>query len=290
MRELLGTRATIPSLAGFQQLLTERKERTHIQSRPWVKAKNLFFEDAYLTHGVSEFHYRFYARCQFLNLYQKKWKISFRGLENIPKDEAVLYVMKHRGYSDITLHGIGSLWATSQVSIDTPCQQLWNDPELLLDVISSGQICRFVMKDELLCLPIGFHLVMNGGIPVPQDLETKARNSKNFNADNPKALARQKELGTWFQFKDSFREILGSLKKQQSMMIYGEATRVHGDKMGHLSTKLIQKLSRGVKIIPVGSVLKGRELTLNYGPETPIEQLRDTIAELSEIPRHNYIT
>lgn len=289
MRKLLGTHATIPSCHGFQQLLTERKERREINGRPCIKAKNLYFEDAYLTHGVSEFHYRFYARFQFQNLYKKKWDIRFEGLENIPKDQAVLYVMKHRGYADITLHGIGSLWATSSVPVDTPAHQIWQDPELLLDIISSGDICRFVMKDELLSLPIGFHLVMNGGIPVPQDLETKAMNSPNFKADDPKALARQKELATWFHFKDSFREILSSLKKQQSMMIYGEATRVHGDQMGHLSTKLIQKLSRGVNIIPVGSVLKGRELILRYGTETPLDQLRDTIADLSEIPKSNYI-
>jgi 1-acyl-sn-glycerol-3-phosphate acyltransferase len=289
MHQLLGTHATIPSLAGLQQLLAERHERRTLNGRPWIKTKNLLFQDAYISHGVSEFHYRFYARLQFLNLYQKKWDIRFEGLEHIPKNEAVLYVMKHRGYADITLHGIGSLWATSQVPLNTPEKHLWQNPELFLDLISSGQICRFVMKDELLCLPIGYHLVINGGIPVPQDLETKAKNSTNFKADDPKALARQKELGQWFHFKDSFREILSSLKKQQSMMIYGEATRVHGDQMGHLSTKLIQKLSRATKIIPVGSVLKGRELTLKYGPVTQLEQLRDTIAELSEIPPNRYI-
>jgi len=222
-------------------------------------------------------------------LYQRKWNIRFEGLHNISKHEPCLFVMKHRGYSDITLHGIGNLWATSTVPLDTEALALWHNPELLLDVIHTGNLCRFIMKDELLMLPIGLHLVLNGGIPVPQDLETKARNNPSFDAHNPKALARQMELSKWFNFKDSFREILTSLKQKQSVMIYGEATRVVGNQMGHLSLKLIQKLAKGVALIPIGSVLKGQNLTLRYGPATTTEDLRDAIAELSEIPKHQYI-
>lgn len=250
----------------------------------------MYYEYAYTTHGISDIHYRFYARLQFLHLYQRKWDITYTGLDHIPKDKPVLYVMKHRGFADISLHGMGSLWATSNLPNDLDPSLLWRDKEAMLDIISQGSPCRFVMKDELLSLPIGLHLVLNGGIPVPQDLETKAKNTPGFDPEDPFVLSRQKEFSTWANFKDSFREILQSLKKQTSIMIYGEATRVSGDQMGHLSLKLIQKLSRGIEIIPVGSVFKNQTMSLNYGPPCKLDELRDTIADLSEIPKSQYIS
>ena len=289
MRDLLGTQPILPNLAGFQQLCKERQERFKFNDAPWVKTKDMTFRERYLSHGVSEFHYRFFARLQFLKLYASKWNISYEGLDHIPKNEAVLFVMKHRGYADISLHGMGNLWATSNVDNHLKSSHLWTNSNQLLDVISTGDICRFVMKDDLLCLPIGCHLVMNGGIPVPQDLETKARNTLNFEADDPKALAKQKELSSWFNFKDSFREIISSLKKNKSIMIYGEATRVRGDKMGHLSLKLIKKLSRGIKIIPVGSVQKENQMIIRYGATTDLDSLRESIAQLSEIPKEHFL-
>lgn len=197
--------------------------------------------------------------------------------------------MKHRGFADISLHGMGNLWATSGLSTDLPSDLLWQDKEALLDIVSQGELCRFIMKDELLNLPLGLHLVLNGGIPVPQDLETKAKNTEGFNPEDPKVLARQKEFTSWFNFKDSFREILQTLKSNGSIMIYGEATRVHGDKMGHLSLKLIKKLSRGVTVIPVGSVFKDQHMSINYGTPTELDDLRYAIADLSEIHKSQFI-
>lgn len=275
------------SWAVLGQLCQERKQR--FSPTAGVRARNLVGIQRQLHLGVSDKHYRFFCGHQLKRTCLSKWELSYHGLNNIPKDDPILFVMKHRGFTDITLHGFGYAWASSSYPIDAPSP--WNDTQTLSQVLNTGQACRFVMKEELLCLPIGAHLVLNGGIPVPQDLETKAKNTPGFDPKAPEVLAKQAEMAPWFSFKDSYREIINTLKNNGAVMIYGEATRVDGDRMGHLSLNMIQRLARTkrTQIIPVGTRLDHQKLEVHYGAPCGIDELRDNIASLSGITPEHYL-
>jgi 1-acyl-sn-glycerol-3-phosphate acyltransferase len=256
-------------------------------------AKTLLGQKRPLSLGVSLEHYRFFCGHQLRRTCLSKWTLSYHGLQHIPVDEPVLFVMKHRGFTDITLHGFGYAWATSGVTtnINSETDRPWLHQETFHHILQSGQPCRFVMKEDLLTLPIGAHLVINGGIPVPQDLETKAKNTPGFDPEAPEVLAHQESMSSWFSFKDSYREIVSTLKNKGAVMIYGEATRVDGNQMGHLSLNMIERLSRskGTHIIPVGTRLLNGGMEVHYGPACEAGQLRDHIAELSGISKDNYL-
>ena len=270
------------------EILRERRERL---GKGNTKARCLLGFTRRVTLGVSPRHYRFSCVKQFYSSCQGNGPVHYEGLENIPLDRPCLFVMKHRGFSDITLHGMGYALATSGEISKLKFPDLWENKQGISQRLETARLCRFVMKEELLSLPIGLHLVMNGGIPVPQDLQTKARNTPGFNPKAPDVLEQQKRMASWFNFKDSFREISTSLKEGGAVMIYGEATRVSGEKMGHLSEKMIQRLAKNhdAAVIPVGTeVLKGN-MVVRYGPVTGMEDLRSTIATLSGIKKDNYL-
>lgn len=273
--------------AALGKLWQERKQR--FAPSAGVRARTLIGSKRQLHLGVSERHYRFFCGHQLKRTCLSKWELSYHGLKHIPKDSPLLFVMKHRGFTDITLHGFGHAWATSDYPIDGASP--WSRPETLNQVLSTGRACRFVMKEELLCLHIGAHLVLNGGIPVPQDLETKAKNTPGFDPSSPEVREKQAQMGPWFSFKDSYREIINTLRSRGSVMIYGEATRVDGDRMGHLSLNMIERLARtkGTLIIPVGTRLNDRSLEVHYDAPCTIDDLRDNIARLSGITTEHYL-
>jgi 1-acyl-sn-glycerol-3-phosphate acyltransferase len=270
-------------------ILKERRERLTDAAK--VRGRSLLGICRRVTLGVSPQHYRFFCALQLQKTCVNKWSLRYKGLENIPSDRPVLFVMKHRGFSDITLHGFGYAWATSGLYRDRYGESIWEDRSALEKILSVGKSCRFVMKEDLLSLPIGLHLVLNGAIPVPQDLETKALNTPGFDPKDPKVLAQQKKMSSWFTFKDSYREILETLKGSGGVMIYGEATRVEGHKMGHLSLKMIQRLAKvpNTQLIPVGTQLNDDGMTVSYGPACTLDDLRDRMAELSDISKDQYL-
>lgn len=274
-------------LGSLKPILQERALR--IQSEQGVKGRSLLGLTRRISLGVSPNHYRYFCALQLHKTCLNKWALQYKGLENIPRDRPVLFVMKHRGFSDITLHGFGYAWASSGLHLSEA--KPWEKNELTEDILSAGKMCRFVMKEDLLNLPIGIHLVFNGGIPVPQDLETKALNTPGFDPKDPNVLAQQKKMSSWFNFKDSYREILNTLKDNNAVMIYGEATRVAGDQMGHLSLKMIQRLAKVPKtqLIPVGTTLDAQGMCVSYGAPCALEELRDQIAKLSNIPKDRYL-
>jgi 1-acyl-sn-glycerol-3-phosphate acyltransferase len=276
-------------LKSFSPILEERSQRIVPEGK--VTGRSLLGLPRKVSLGVSPHHYRFFCALQLQKTCLNKWPLRYEGLDNIPVDRPCLFVMKHRGFSDITLHGFGYAWATSKLYGDAYGSSIWENPQALEEILSVGKSCRFVMKDALLNLPIGLHLVINGGIPVPQDLETKALNTPGFDAKDPKALSEQKKLGQWFNFKDSYREILETLKGGGGVMIYGEATRVQGDQMGHLSLKMIQRLARvpNTALVPVGSKLEDGSMVVSYGEACELDQLRDNIAQLSGINKDQYL-
>lgn len=269
-------------------MLLERKERYQLESNTF--GKTLSGKKESVSLGCSPFHFRFFCFWQLKALYAWNSEIIYEGLQHIPKDRACIFVMKHRGYSDITLHGFGNAWATSDETYNETQNKLPENVKIR-KILSEGKMCRFLMKEDLLSLPIGAHLVINGGIPILQDHETKALNNPEYNPDDPSVKDKIKKMSTWFSFKDSYREILDSLKQSQSIMIYGEATRVAGNKMGHLSLKFLKRLTKNddTCFIPVGSTWKGKQKIIRYGLPCELDQLRDHIAELSEIPKSNYI-
>ena len=275
--------------SSLSPILKERGER--LTSTAKVRGRSLLGFCRRTTLGVSPKHYRFFCALQLLKTCVNKWPLRYEGLENIPTDRPVLFVMKHRGFSDITLHGFGYAWATSGLFRERFSEAIWEDRSALERILSVGKSCRFVMKEDLLNLPIGLHLVVNGGIPVPQDLETKALNTPGFDPKDPKVLEQQKKMSSWFNFKDSYREILETLKGGGGVMIYGEATRVEGHRMGHLSLKMISRLAKvpDTQLIPVGTKYNDQGMTVSYGPACALEDLRDRIAELSDIPKDQYL-
>ena len=270
----------------FKSILAERRERLGGHG---VRARCLLGYTRKVNLGCSPLLYRVSCRYQLLRMCLNKWNLTYEGLEHIDKNKPSLFVMKHRGFSDITLHGFAYAWATSGLSLDNPSP--WTSAKTLIEILNAGKTSRFIMKEDLLSLPIGLHLVLNGGIPVPQDLETKALNQPGFDPKDPKVLEQQKKMSSWFNFKDSYREILSTLKTNGSVMIYGEATRVHGDHMGHLSLKMIERLCAvpNTQLIPVGSSLRDGTMTVRYGAPCSSVDLRDNIARLSEIPPERYL-
>ncbi|MBF0198679.1 MAG: hypothetical protein HQL32_13265 [Planctomycetes bacterium] len=281
----------IPTLKLFKELKEERAERLNSSANK-LKARTLLFGTSSLSLGCSPLHYRYYCLCQLLHLYARKFPIAYEGLSNIPNDGKIIFVMKHRSFSDITLHGFGYAWASSGLHLDQTIDQLKANIPLMKEILNKGQSCRFVMKEDLLNLPIGFHLVMNGGIPVHQDLETKAKNQKDFDPKCPKVLKKRDAMSKWFSFKDSYKEVMNELKGGGAIMIYGEATRVEGDQMGHLSEKFLSRLVRipGAKIIPVGSRVENKKMIISYGPQCEIDDLRTQIATLSGIKESHFIS
>lgn len=276
-----------PSFSLLKVLLRERAERFADQK---VKARCLLGFTRWTSLGCSPQHYSTACFHQLKRTCLAKFQVEYEGLQNIPVDEPALFVMKHRGFTDITLHGFAYAWATSGLHLDRGPSLLGDDPAMK-EVISKGRSCRFVMKEDLLSLPIGLHLVINGGIPVPQDLETKALNTPGFDPKAPEVIAKTEKMAKWFSFKDSFREITTTLKLGGGVMIYGEATRVAGDRMGHLSQRMLERLARSSKaaLIPVGTQLEGKALRVRYGAPSSIDGLRDAIAELSGISKDAYI-
>jgi 1-acyl-sn-glycerol-3-phosphate acyltransferase len=276
-----------PSSAYLKCIKKERVERT--ASADAITARNLLYSLKKVSLGVSPYHYRFFCLWQLLGLYARNCKVEYTGLQNIKQDIPKVFVMKHRGFADITLHGFGYAWATSGLPLID-----YNPFENLLktrEVIAKGKPSRFLMKEDLLSLPIGYHLVVNGGIPILQDHETKTLNNPGYDMNDPKVQKKIKKMSTWFSFKNSYREILNVLNNNDSIMIYGEATRVSGDKMGHLSTKFLKRLSKvkNVEFIPVGSIWTDTTKKINYGAACEIEALRDNIAELSDISKEDYL-
>jgi 1-acyl-sn-glycerol-3-phosphate acyltransferase len=271
----------------FGQILRDRQLRLTPDGS--VLARCLLGFRRRVNLDVSAAMYRVACEQQLKYLCLNKWDLRFEGIEHIDKDSPSLFVMKHRGFADITLHGFGYMWGTSGLHLEQPTP--WQNPKMMSEILLAGKSSRFVMKEDLLALPIGLHLVMNGGIPVPQDLETKALNNPGFDPKDPKVLAQQKKMSTWFNFKDSYREIINTLKNNGSVMIYGEATRVSGDRMGHLSLRMIERLCKAprTRLIPVGTSLTDGVMTVRYGEPCGMNDLRDRIAELSKIPKSNYI-
>ena len=276
----------LPSLSFISELKKERKERAN--SSDLVKARNLAFRVKDVSLGCSSLHYRFFCLWQLNLLYARNCTVTYKGLENIPQDNPCVFVMKHRGFADITLHGFGYAWATSGMSFNN---NPFKSNNAMREIIHKGKTTRFLMKEDLLSLPIGHHLVLNGGIPILQDHETKTLNNPGYDANSEKVQNKIKKMSTWFSFKNSYREILNVLKDNNSLMIYGEATRVSGNKMGHLSTKFLSRLGKvkNTSFIPVGSSWTENEKTISYGKACEIDQLRDEIAKLSNITKDDYL-
>jgi 1-acyl-sn-glycerol-3-phosphate acyltransferase len=272
----------------FLEILRERSERLGKGS---TLARCLLGFTRRVSLGVSPALYRMSCVQQFYRTCQSYGPVVYEGLENIPLDRPCLFVMKHRGFSDITMHGMGYALATSGSVDDLVFPDCWSSKTEIVERVKDARLCRFVMKEDLLSLPIGLHLVLNGGIPVPQDLETKAKNTPGFDPKAPKVLEQQKKMSGWFNFKDSFREITNTLKGGDAVMIYGEATRVSGEKMGHLSERMIQRLAKSnqAALIPVGSEIKDGEIFVRYGQDTEMDELRESIARLSGIPLENFL-
>jgi len=272
----------------ISKILRERAERL---GKGPVLARSLLGLTRRVTLGVSPNLYWFSCVRQFYWTCQGHGPVHYEGLGNIPADRPCLFVMKHRGFSDITLHGVGFALATSGQSEGLRFPECWSNRPGIVELLGRGKLCRFVMKEDLLSHPIGLHLVLNGGIPVPQDLETKAKNTLGFDPSSEEVLKHQKKMAGWFNFKESFREITTTLKDGGAVMIYGEATRVSGDKMGHLSEKMIQRLAKnpGVALIPVGSQVQEGRMVVRYGRETDVSSLRAVIAELSGITQENFL-
>jgi 1-acyl-sn-glycerol-3-phosphate acyltransferase len=276
----------IPSFNYIRELKKERKDRS--TNGDLLKARDLAFRTQSVSLGCSPLHYKFFCLWQLNLLYARNCSIIYKGLENIPQGCPSIFVMKHRGFADITLHGFGYAWATSGLPYDN---NPFKSNDAMREVIDKGKSTRFLMKEDLLSLPIGHHLVLNGGIPILQDHETKALNNPGYDVNAEKVQKKIKEMSTWFSFKNSYREILNLLKANESIMIYGEATRVPGNKMGHLSTKFLNRLSKvkNTSFIPVGSTWNKNEKTIAYGKACQIDELRDSIASLSNLTKNDYI-
>lgn len=272
----------------LSKILAERRERIGKGS---TKARCLLGFTRKVSLGVASHLYRFSCVQQFYRSCQANGPVHYDGLEKIPLDRPCLFVMKHRGFSDITLHGMGYALATTGELEKLKFPECWRNRPAIVERMQRAKLCRFVMKEDLLSLPIGLHLVLNGGIPVPQDLETKAKNTPGFDPKDSAVLAHQKAMSSWFNFKDSYREITQNLKEGGAVMIYGEATRVSGEKMGHLSEKMIQRLGRigNTAIVPVGSQICDGKMVIRYGEPTEVEQLRQKIADLSGIQASDYL-
>lgn len=278
-----------PNSSTISALKRERDERQ--KGTNLVKARTLIGICRKLTLGLSPIHYRFFCSWQLALFYKGKDKLVYTGLEHLQSKAPKVFIMKHRSYADITLHGMGYLWASSGLYLDREFESLWEEKKPVLEITESGKPCRFIMKEDLLTLPIGFHLVMNGGIPVLQDLETKALNQPDFDPESEKVVLQREKMASWFSFKDSYREVLNELNGGGSIMIYGEATRVSGNKMGHIALKFLKRLSKvkDIEFIPVGSVWRNGEKRINYGKACDIENLREEMANLSGIPKEQYL-
>lgn len=280
---------TFPSLSYLGELKREREQR-FTEDKPKVTARDVCLRKRQLSLGVSNAHYNFFLLNQFYNLCRGKNDVCFKGLDLVPDNGPLLFVMKHRGFSDITCHGMGHALIRSTIHKARSVEEGFTDLRRVRKIVTHAFPSRFIMKEDLLNLPIGVHLVLNGGIPVLQDLETKALNNPGFDPEAKAVLKKRERLSKWFNFKDSYREIMQVLKNNGSIMIYGEATRVHGEKMGHISLKFIERMAKGnVHLIPVGSRLENKRMTICYGSPCDSADLRSKIAELSGIPDSSFI-
>lgn len=279
-----------PSPAYRRDILAERRERLAATALP-VTARDLLLRRRRVSLGLSPQLYRWSLVSHFLGHFSGGHRLETEGLSNVPTAGPWVFVMKHRMWADIAMHSASFTWRTSGLHKDLPSWELASDHRRFREITAAGSYCHFVMKEDLLTLPIGLHIVLNGGIPVLQDLETKTKNSPGFDPASPAVLRQRERMARWYQFKDSYREIRNVLSGGGAIMIYGEATRMGGERMGHISTRFLERLGQieGVKYIPVGSRVEGRTYRLAYGEPCAVAELRDAIAGLSGIPESGYV-
>ncbi len=274
--------------AAYRQLMRDSWLERMNANRRLVTARKLPWGKVRLGLGVSESYYRFYFMHHFIGVYGRFMNLSVEGVDQVPLSGPRVYVMKHRKWCDITFHGVGHALITSGLKppdiIDPRDHATWRRQAALTET------CRFVMKGELLTLPVGAHMLMNGAIPITQDMEIKKRNTPGYEP-SAKEVRLAESLKKWYSFMDSYREITDTLKSGKSIIIYGESTRVKDGKMGHLSTAFLKKLERipGCQFIPVGTSIQGRNYQLRYGPPCKVEELREHVANLSHIDQSDWL-
>lgn len=284
-------RIPVPGYEYWRELLRERAERISPDSDNGVKARSVIGRFCRVSFGISPYHYRFFLLNQ-ARYYLWKFRVRIEGWQNIPQEGPLVYVMKHRHFADITLHALGHGLSSIPLCEPGKEQSVLYNFDRLRALAGQSALCRFVMKNELLDLPIGVHLTLNGGIPFVQDLETKAKNTPGFDPEDPKVKERQERLSKYASFKDGYRELLSWLKNGGCVAIYGESTRVKDNKMGHLSMRLFEKLQRtpGLQFVPVGTEINGIHYTLRYGSPCGLEELRTKVGQLSGIDEKDFLS